>query len=508
MSAHAVFATFPEPQAPREPNVRAIVLFALFAVEILAISLARLPENLRFDGWAFCDQGGNLTLQYLTAKGLRPAVDFSYTYGLLPALVGRIWFNFFGATPCSYQSAMVLANLVCVLAFARIVSYLKVGKIGLALAFIALGYAYQASYVNFAHAIEAVLLSLALSAQTRGSLATALAYCAAATFAKPTMALFYGLLLIILIVIGKPTIRTTRYLVEALLPALVVMLALGTILACIYGARAFFWTIIPTEGMANYRALNFGFMRVGREFWDPHNLPWIYYLIHPAGLWILSTAFLVSSAAASVWKFMQRGHFDRRSEIILTCALLHIAFIAFFFGNQFSWIYYSYVLVVGTCIAIDAGALPQRVGFALCAIALISWALTFHWLYGWWTTTGPDQITAGLWASEEERNEWKRVLNSRDNGPVVMLSKMDTTGLLFPQFEPPTSMFLLEGLTAVPDVRRKLDQIAGAHLVVVPLTIPACTGLPPGSEFKNALDNFTLSWEGKHFEVFERKHLP
>src|SRR5580704_7565873 len=120
-------------------SYRALLL--LCSLETLAISFARLSESMRFDRFAFCDHGANLTLQYLIAQGLRPSIDFGYHYGLLPALVGRIWFGLFGATPWSYQAAMVIAELLCAWAIAKILSQLKVGGVGLALAFITLGYA-------------------------------------------------------------------------------------------------------------------------------------------------------------------------------------------------------------------------------------------------------------------------------------------------------------------------------------------------------------------------------
>ncbi len=67
------------------------------------------------------------------------------------------------------QAAMVVADLLCAWAIAKILARLKVGAVGFALAIITLAYAFQATYVNFAHAIDAVLLSHALAEQARGS---------------------------------------------------------------------------------------------------------------------------------------------------------------------------------------------------------------------------------------------------------------------------------------------------------------------------------------------------
>src|ERR1700719_1838988 len=174
-----------------------VALLAVFSVETIAINLVRMPESMRFDRFAFCDQGANLTLQHLIANGLHPVIDFGYTYGLLPALIGHVWFALFGATPWAYQAAMMLVDLLCAYAIAQILSRLKVGAVGIALAFITLGYAFQASYVNFAHALEALLLCLALAAQARGSYSSALACATAAVFAKPSMGYVYGLLLVV-----------------------------------------------------------------------------------------------------------------------------------------------------------------------------------------------------------------------------------------------------------------------------------------------------------------------
>src|SRR5271167_154340 len=220
-------AANPVADDPQSHFSRYRALLILFGLETLAINLARLPESMRFDRFAFCDHGANLTLQYLIAQGLRPSLDFGYHYGLLPALIGRIWFGIFGATPRAYQAAMVVADLLCAWAIAKILSQLRIGVVGLALAVITLGYAFQSTYVNFAHATEAVLLSHALAEQARGSRANALALATAAVFAKPSMGWIYGLLLIVLMVGERNRERPLfRRLLAELAPAFAVFLLL------------------------------------------------------------------------------------------------------------------------------------------------------------------------------------------------------------------------------------------------------------------------------------------
>ncbi|HLI80929.1 MAG TPA: hypothetical protein VKV03_13165 [Candidatus Binataceae bacterium] len=484
-----------------------VALLAVFSIETIAINLARLPESMRFDRFAFCDHGANLTLQYLIDNGLRPSLDFGYHYGLLPALVGRIWFAVFGATPWAYQGAMLIADLLCAWALAKILSQLKIGVIGIALAIITLGYSFQASYINFAHAIEAVLLSHALAQQLRSSRSTSLALCAAAVFDKPSMGYIYGLVLVVLIVRDLAgTDSAPRRIAAALAPATIVFVSLAITLSAIFGMHTVLHTALPIEGATAYHALNYGLLGTGREFWDPQKFPWTYYAIDVAGFWIAGTLFLFGSALLQ----LRRADHSKLpiKEAILTCAILHLAFLVLFFGNQWSWIYYPYLLTIGVAVATGVGPTSRRVGVILCAVALISYTDLAYWTHRWWQTTTRDAATAGLWAPEDERQEWQQVLSSTHRHKVVMLDSMGAAELLFPGFENPVSLFLTRGLMQRDDVRRKLAQLATAEVAVVPITIEACSGVPDAPEFRDALKSFDLAWEGKHFQVYRRRAAP
>jgi hypothetical protein len=481
-------------------------LLALFSLETLAINLVRLPESMRFDRFAFCDHGANLTLQNLIARGMRPSLDFGYHYGLLPALVGRIWFGCFGATPWSYQAAMVVADLLCVWAIARIFSQLKIRTVALALVIITLGYAFQATYVNFAHATEAVLISNALAEQARGSRINALAFATAAVFAKPSMGFVYGLLLAILIIrdLSKGGF-SARGLIAALAPATLTLLALSTLFASIYGPRTLLHTILPIEGVSNYHALNFGFFAAGRGLWDPAAEPWITYLIDVRGFWIVSTVFLFAAALFHFCRNYHRTLAVRRVELLCSCAILHLAFLVLFFGNRWSWVYYSYVLMVGIAIAVDLGPVEHRLGLILCVFALFSCTDVAYWSNRWWHETSPDPATAGLWASADERKQWLRVLSTAHNHKTVILDCMGAAELLFPGFEEPVSLYLTRGLMQPEDIHRKLDQLTRAEVVVVPtIAMTTCSGVPEAPEFSDALTHFRLALSEPYFQVFQR----
>ena len=482
-----------------------LLLFLVFSIELIAISVVRLPESMRFDRFAFCDHGTNLTLQYLISQGLRPSIDFGYAYGLLSALFGRCWFAIFGATPWAYQAAMECFALVFAWATAKTLAQLKIGWVGVALTIIAAGYAYQATYVNFAHAIEAALISHAIAEQACGRRANALVLASVSVFAKPAMGFVYSLLLAVLImqrlVAGGFDFR--RW-VAAFSSTAIAFVSVAIALASIYGVATLVHTTLPMEGARNYRALNFGITRAGSAFWDPQGLPWSIYLVDVSGFWIMATVFLLCAAAYQLIRIYSGGRaFDALSEILVTCTILHLAFVTLFFGNQWSWIYYSYLLVIGCAIATELGTSARRIGFVLCAVALFSWTDVAYWTYRWWHTTAPDAATAGLWAPRDERDAWAELLANTRGHKAVMLATGGATELLFPGFEPPTSLFLLKGLMLPAEIQRKVAEISGADIVIVPNTIESCSGVPKAAEFNAALKPFELT-PGKYFDIYRR----
>ena len=129
-------------------TARPLLLFILLATEILAIDFFRLPETMSFNSYAFCDNGANLTLQYLIAHGLNPTIDSGYHYGLLPILVGRIRSQS-PETPIAYQILIVIFDLAIVSAVARIAAHPRFNATSLALTAITLGFAVRRAILRW-----------------------------------------------------------------------------------------------------------------------------------------------------------------------------------------------------------------------------------------------------------------------------------------------------------------------------------------------------------------------
>lgn len=307
-------------------------LFALFSMELLALSLARMPDSMRFSGFAFCDHGSNLTLQYLISQNYRPGVDFGYLYGLLSALVGRIWFSIWGLNAWSYQLVMFVLTVVCAWALAKTYLRVGVGWLGLVLTLIALGFGFQATYPNIAHALEAAFMCLALAEQARGRRATALAITSVGIFVKPSMAYAYSLLLVLVIFcdLAKRPFDIRRWS-AAFGPAALTFLITAIVLILEFGWSAVFHTALPTQGATIYRVMNFGIFGIGRELWSA-GTGWPTYFITHSGFWIASNLFLYCAAGIEIGRsVVSRTYPNRKAELIVTCAVLHFCFVFLFF---------------------------------------------------------------------------------------------------------------------------------------------------------------------------------
>jgi hypothetical protein len=503
-----------EPRAAEWLTSRPLLILILFAIEILAIDFLRLPEILTFDNYAFCDNGANLTLQFLVSHGLRPTVDFGYHYGLLPILVGRIWFSIAGRTPVAYEAFTVACDLLIVGAITKIAANLRFSATSLALTAITLGFAVRANYPSLAQVLEATLLSCAVAEQSAGKHKRALVFASAATFAKPSMGYVYSVLLIALAVRKLRGNRLVPRVFEVIAPAAVTSIVIASILAASYGPTALIQSVVPLEGATAYRVLHYGFFgEAGRDFWDPRALSWLFYFIDVSGFWITGSLFLICSGLAAIFYLAaaaaEQGLEARRAEIIATCAVLHIAFIALFFGNQWSWFYYSYLLIIGVAAAASASAIQRRVSIGLCVMGILAWTDVAFWERRWWQTRERDAETVGLWASSEEREEWRRVLDTVRAQHAVILDTKGAVELIVPGFEQPVTLYLDPGLMVPADIHRKVEQMAEAQIVVVPVGgLQTCRGIPAAPEFQTALKSFDLRMKGKFFDVYQRESLP
>ena len=488
-------------------RLRQCSLFPIFVLEVVSFQIISLPSSMRFDFVAFQDTGANFTFQYLLSQGLKPSIDFGYNYGLLPLMVGRLWFGAFGSTPVTLQLLMLTCNLLVAEALARTVKALDIGLIGKSFLVLSLGYYVVPSYPNIAHALEAVMITEALALHARGSLGGALAMSIVAAFMKPAMGYIYSILLVIEIVCDSQREGLGyRGLARRFVLPLIVGATLSLLLVANFGPLLLVRTLLPFSGIANYRAMDMGFFGIGRQFWLPHGANVFYYLGTFAGLFIVGTLFLVVSAASGVRRLWTRQTDQdyARTLLICVCLLLQLAFILLLFGNAWSWFLYSCFLLLGIAAAASLGPTFRSFVMVCCLLSILGYKATMSDLLRRWRSEVRPPLVSSLWTTNDEASEWEKVLvQARLHPPAVVVSPNESVGLMFPELEKPVGAFFLPGMIPAREMQRKRQQIAGAHTIVVPMPNVSVT---PVNCFQTLVDqNFTILWKGRFFEVFRRR---
>lgn len=477
-------------------DARSTVPLLLIAAELITFWLVSIPS---FD-FAFNDGGSNLTVQYLISRGFVPLINFGYHYGLLPLLIGKFWFWLFGLTPRAYGLAVLTCSLLVGFALWRASVSLGFGLIGQAFIVITIGWAVYA-YPNFAHALEAVLVSNALAEQAAGRFSSAMALSLMAALAKPSMGYVYFAILLGVLVFRAVRDReaVVRRIASAAAPALILFGAAVVLLSAWFGLRATLLSVTPLAGTQAYHTLGFGFFRAaGHSFWHPAGAHWSYYIGTVAGFWLIGTvALLVTGALTAI-------HLESaRAQITLTCATLQLLFILFFFGGGFSWFYYPYILTLGLAAGANDSTWAGSLTLALIAgLSILAWKSNAIGMLQEWRNGTPRQAMAGLWAGNEEAREWARALDSAESHSATVLSALGCANLISDDFEKPVALYLIPGLAEPSEIQRTVTLLDRVSIVVVP-EMPGWGGIPEIPAIRDTMRRrFELAWKGNFFAVY------
>jgi len=500
-----------DPPLPAAPNPNWITRLSIaLCVEAVLLNLLQLAGTLNF-GFLFGDTGANITAQYLVASGYRPAVDFGYHYGLLPLFIGHVWFSVAGASPVSYQCAMVVTGIVLALGLARFAETLHLSWTGIAFIAAALLIAIRPYYWNFAHAVEAALLCHAIAAQAGGKTPTALALTTAAALAKPSMAFFYGAWLLISAILKLQTsgALTRRALEKLIAPSIIVTAALVLLLIGIYGPLPLWRTILPLSGAHAYRVQHLGLLGDGKYFFYSPGVRPGYYVGTFTGVWTLGTIWLIGAAALCASRFVTglRDHspVEMTTEMVLTCGLLQLIFLLILFGTAQSWAYYSYILVMGIAASSKLSYQAGNVVVGLAFMSLLSQKATWQDSIRAWRTSSAKADVLDLWTAPDEATEWATVRKLAAGKRATILSCDGSAEVEFPEFQKPVSLFLIPGLATPGEIERKADQISSSSIVILPQFYESnfCQ-LPSWPEFAAPLKSFGPLWSGQYFKVLSK----
>ena len=195
----------------------------------------------------------------------------------------------------------------------------------------------------------------------------------------------------------------------------------------------------------------------------------------------------------------------RRDEMIVSCVLLHLAFVFFFYANSWSWIYYSWILIVGAA-AVPIDKPIHR--YALCALVVIA-AGTYYALgvdsVSEWNSMSRTPATANLWSSAGASDEWSRVIAAIKGRRAVALHAAGAVEVLYPQFERPVGVYFEPGLMTATEIQREVARIESADVIVVPNDVAGWGGYTLTPETERALASFKQTERGPYLSVYERR---
>jgi hypothetical protein len=479
-------------------------------VEAVTLAIFSLPVDLSLNNVAFGDLGVSITVHDLLNRGYTPGVSFGYPYGTLSLLFGRLWFGSVGATPKTFYAGVMVLDVLFAWGLARCVTNLRLKASGIALILILVPMA-QLSSITFAHCLERVLLCWALAEHARNCRGRAMVLATSAIFVKPSMGFVYAGILFLLTIrkAWQKCDSFVRAIVSDLAPAIIAGACLFSLLSAVYGMSTVMRLLLPVEGAAAYRDYGFGFFgREGRTFWYFPGVHLGYYVGTPVLFWFVATALISVGAgviAQNAVRAARRGEWiPSKDEVLLSCAIMHLAFVLCFFGSNASWVYYIYVLVIGVAVMTTRSRKVQKVGWTLVVLGLLSQASYVGQALVAWRFTAPSSATAELWAPLREVQEWKYVCEKSRGKRVVALTPDGAVQTIFGGFGIPDHSQLMRGETTPRELRVQLERLYEADFAVIPGGGGGRELIRSWPELKRELSSWRVRYAGKYFTLYEK----
>ncbi len=479
-------------------------LFLRLSGLLLLLQLFELPKIADWSLFAFFDPGTAFKGDVLISAGLRPAIDFGYTHGLLSLIFAHRALAILGRTPTGFiliTSFLEILMAGAITLFMRAIDATKLSRLWL---FCALPLAIMPAYLTLTHPLEAALLLWAIAFEARGNRRAALAICTICVFVKPSMGYVYGLLLLLLILWDFAARRANfRYLLEQTWPAIVcgVVAAAGCIWQ--FGWRSLALTIIPLTGLRTYADTHFGFLLGrGQRFWSPAYHGFFYYLGTPAGIWLILLGIVIYYLPGVVRRFRWRLP-SPGVETLACVGIMHLCFVFGFYGWRHSWEYYSYMPVLFVAGLITLGRINRRWVAVLAVLAVVGESYTFAVVASGWKYKIRDRDTGGLWAYKRQLKEWKHVIALTADAPTLVLSNGFLPWMARGMYMP-SSWFPEPGIATRREIAR-VGREANRAVFVVNWRYYGSKGLWHQPIFARYKSPFINLWRGKYLSVSVRR---
>jgi hypothetical protein len=500
----------------RRPGWIGGLAFGLGLLAIFAMRVAlEWPMALAFSNFAFKDTGSFRYVNHLLEIGLRPSVDFGFSYGMLGLLVQRINFAVFGDghwTTLGFTGVFLAVIVIFWWLLAREFGF-SWSNFAILLGLYEMIVGLQFSGPTPAHELQRALLVYSLWLALKGRLRLALVLAGLAELAIPSLPIILIGLLSATIVLEwwQTPQRRFRNLAAQFAPAVGVYVLGVLCFVAVFGWRSALPSLLPSQGMALYHAMNYGFfakygLASGRTFWYPQHPTLAYYLYTKAGMWLFCSALLVVFGVVSLVQMIRNRKAGGTPLFIFLCCALHLFFIFFAFGGPFSSVYYEFILVAGVLAGVG-GLTKGRLRVVLSCLILVFGLLgnrnevSIH-RYPWkaWYRS-PE--TAGLYAADDFRHEWAPILKIANSHNLLLLSYGTGVSTDFPEVKTPRSWFLLRGIVLPPEDAYVLDQIKKSDVVVEYIAAPSLY-IDENVAWQAALAKYPVRLKGAYFRIWMR----
>lgn len=476
---------------------------------LLRIVLA-LPAILDFRNFAFRDSGGFQHVDKLISQGLNPGLDFGFNYGLLGVLLQHVYFALFG--PGHWPTLGFLATYWLMMLVFWILLSREIGQSLLGFC-VLLGLSDLMIYFGPwsptpAHILQNLSLAYGLYFLERRRLSLALSIAVLGTLSVPSLPIVLSGLLGVVIVYewSRDPSRTIRGLITQLAPAAATYACGILLLTAFFGWRTVLPTLLPLHGAKHYRAMHFGFFGQGKFFWHPPDAHLSYYLLTPAGIWLLCSALLVAFGCLAAIRIARNAKPEGLSLLILSCCALHLSFIFIAFGNSLSYIGYSFILVAGVfagVFALRSRHLKLALTFLLLFLGLMTQWRDIKDALKVWKEESVVQEPVALYTPNDFQPEWEGVLSVAQHSRIFLLSFGNGVDLYYPEIGTPQSWMLLPGLNLPREDAYVLQQIQTADVVVEEFEI-APQYIDRNKEWQAALRAFPMKVSGRYFRIWTR----
>ena len=506
----------------RMPPAQRVLFYAGLSLLIIVKLFAALPAILDFQKFAFGDTGGFQNLDRLIKQGLHLGVDVGYIYGFLPILLQHVVFAVFGTG--HWQSLAFVAVDILLIIFFWVLLCRECGaswlQFGVLVGLSGMIASRAAEALTPAHVLLEVCLVFSLYFVLRGRLRLALVLAMLGSLAVPSLPLVLTGLLSLVIVWEwwKSPHHSARDLVSQVAPAVIVYVGTVILLTALFSWYSVIPSLLPLRGMAEYRAMHFGFFSAGyhggkyyggKIFWDPPGAHFTYYLGSKIGIWLLCSVLLAGFAFTAGLQIFRTKILSARSLFIILCCLLHFFFVGFGFAGPFSSVYYESILAAGVFVGFST-LTDRRVRIAICSVLLVLGLLSQKSETRANLKLGNGSIgqlqPGGYMFPKNFDKEWENVITLAAKHNLFMLVYGNGVGHYYPRVQTAESWMLMPGVLVPREKEFVLEKLRAAD-VVVESTYGVTLYIDENSEWQAVLAQFPVKITGKHFRIWMRDNV-